>query len=112
MSQTDEQGKNLYAERYLSLKYENLLDHPWEEMRRIWSFLEADNDSEELHKAIEREMLLNPDAEWQVQKAKDIAEPIQKGKRGNWHTILTNDDRIQFHRIAGKTLQSWGYPLE
>ena len=96
----------------MSLKYENLLDHPWEELQRIWSFLGAVSETVDLHESVRQEMTRNPDAEWQVQKAKEIASPIQKGRRGNWRSIMTAEDQALFHSIAGSTLQFWGYPLE
>jgi hypothetical protein len=112
VTQTDQQAKKLYREHYLSLKYENLLDHSWEELQRIWSFLGAISETVDLKEAVRKEMARNPDAEWQVQKAKEIADPIQKGKRGNWRSIMTAEDRHLFHSIAENTLQTWGYPLE
>jgi hypothetical protein len=112
VTQTDQQGKQLYGERYLSLRYESLLEHPWEELKRIWSFLGAATEVDSLQAAVQQEMTLNPDAEWQQQKAKEIAEPLQKGKRGSWRSILTLADQQVFHSIAGSTLESWGYSLE
>lgn len=110
--QTDRLGKQIFGERYLCLKYEDLLESPWEELQKIWAFLRAGSFSEDLHQSVRREMDQNPDAEWQSQKAKEIAGSIQKGKRGNWRTILTPEDQRLFHSIAGTTLTSWGYPLE
>jgi hypothetical protein len=60
-------------------------------------------------------MTQNPDADWQQQKAKKIAQPqqgIAKGKQGGWREIFTPQDRHIFHRIAAGTLRTWGYPVD
>ncbi len=62
--------------------------------------------------AVISEMNQNPDAAWQAEKAKDIAQPLRKGKQGGWREILTPSDRKIFEQIAGTTLSAWNYPVE
>ncbi len=112
LSQTHQLGQALYGSRYFSLRYEDLLESPWEELLRLWDFLSAAPGDLDLKTAVEAEMNRNPDAEWQQQKAQEIAQPLQKGRRGNWRLMLTPHDRQIFHQIAAETLQAWGYPLE
>jgi hypothetical protein len=112
VSETDRIGKELYRQCYISLRYEDLLQDPWEQMQRLWSFLEASPADQELENALNEEMSQNPDADWQQQKAKEIAQPLQKGKRGGWHEVLTPADKKTFEEIAGQTLKTWGYPVE
>jgi hypothetical protein len=109
VTQTDQVGRALFGERYLSLRYEDLLRQPWEQMRRVWEFLEASPAGEELHRALEAEMTQNPDAEWQQQKAKDIAQALHKGKQGTWRELFTARDRQVFRQYADETLLAWGY---
>jgi hypothetical protein len=109
VAQTDQQGRTLFGERYLSLRYEDLLHQPWEQMRRVWDFLDAAPADEELHQALLSEMTQNPDADWQQQKAKDIAQSLQKGKRGSWRELFTARDRQIFRQVADETLLAWGY---
>jgi hypothetical protein len=109
VTQTDQQGKALFGERYLSLRYEDLLHQPWEQMSRVWDFLGAVPGGEELHQALAAEMTQNPDADWQQQKARDIAASLQKGKRGSWRELFTARDRQIFRQIADETLLAWGY---
>lgn len=109
VSQTDQQGQLLFGERYLSLRYEDLLSQPWEQMTRIWDFLGASPGDEALREALAQEMTRNPDAEWQQQKAKDIAHALQKGRRGTWRDLFTHRDRQIFRQIADETLLAWGY---
>jgi hypothetical protein len=109
VTQTDQEGRDLFGERYLSLRYEDLLHQPWEQMRRVWEFLGASPADEELHQALLAEMTRNPDADWQQQKAKDIAQSLQKGKRGSWRELFTARDRQIFRQVANETLLAWGY---
>jgi hypothetical protein len=109
VAQTDELGKALYGERYLALRYEDLLARPWEEMSRVWDFLGAAPAPAEVHEALLAEMGQNPDADWQQQKAKAIAAPLHKGKHGSWRELFTARDRQIFCEIADPTLLAWGY---
>jgi hypothetical protein len=109
VTQTDRQGRALFGERYLSLRYEDLLQEPWEQMRRVWDFLDTSPVDEDLHQALVAEMSRNPDAVWQQQKAHDIAQALQKGKQGTWLELLTARDRQIFRQIADQTLLAWGY---
>jgi len=107
--ETEQEGKRLYGERYCSLRYEDMLKQPWEEMSRLWAFLGASLPTPELRQALDAEMKRNPDAEWQQQKAEEIARAMQKGRRGTWREFFTLRDREIFHQIASETLKTWGY---
>ncbi len=107
--ETNQTAKKLLEGQYLSLRYEDLLSQPWEQMRRLWSFLEADTSLPDLQAALETEMNSNPDADWQQQKAGDIAAALQKGKRGTWQELFTPRDRQIFKQVAGQTLTAWNY---
>ena len=111
VTQTHQLAQKLYRDHYYSLRFEDLLETPWEKMSEIWSFLEADLDVEGLQEALNYELTQNPDADWQQHKAEEIAEPLQKGKTGGWREMFTIKDRQLFLEIAGNTLQEWGYPL-
>jgi len=112
VSTTSKAGKTLFGDNFLTLRYEDLIEHPEDEMRRIWSFLGADTTLPELKKALSTEFDQNPDADWQRQKANEIAQNLQKGQRGSWREMFTRRDRQVFLDIAGTALQSWGYPVE
>jgi hypothetical protein len=109
VTQTHRLGHELFRERYFSLRYEDMLGQPWEKMRRVWDFLGAGPADEALHQALTEEMSRNPDADWQQQKAQDIAQSLQKGRRGTWHELFTARDRRVFRQIAEGTLLAWGY---
>lgn len=109
VSETHQIGQELLGQHYYSLRYEDLVNHPEEQMRRLWEFLGAQTQSDDLDTAVSMEMQQNPDAQWQQEKAREIAEPLQKGKQGNWREIFTQKDRQVFQEIAGETLKVWGY---
>lgn len=112
IQETDQAGREIYGEKYLSLRFEDLTTDPWREIRRLWGFLGANLELPNLQEALEREFSQNPDAEWQQQKANEIAQPLQKGKSGAWRDMFTPYDRQVFRDIAGNTLQGWGYSLD
>ena len=106
---TDQTGQELLGEQYHHLRYEDLLNHPWEEMSKVWTFLGVEPHSTGLNEALETELKQNPDAEWQQQKAADIAGSLEKGKRGTWRELFTPQDQRIFKDMAGEVLIAWDY---
>jgi hypothetical protein len=109
--ETDQAASELLSERYHHLRYEGLLASPWDEMRRLWAFLGADVALPGLKETLEGELKQNPDADWQQEKASDIAAALTKGQRGTWRELFTPRDRQIFEEIAGETLKAWGYEI-
>lgn len=109
LNETKVEGIRLYNDEFLTLRYEDLLSQPFKEMQRIWSFLGADTSITVLPEFVANEMRENPDADWQQEKASEIASPLQKGKHGSWQEFFTSQDRRIFKNIAGQTLIDWGY---
>ncbi len=107
--ETDEKGRELFGDRYLSLRFEDLLARPRDEMDRLWSFLGVDTDISGLGEYISQELTRNPDADWQKYKAGEIIQILQKGKHGSWHELFTIRDSNVFEEIAGVMLKKWGY---
>jgi hypothetical protein len=95
--ETDRMGGELFGDRYISLRYENLLRTPWEEMCRLWQFLGVEPGTDALQAALQAELQENPDADWQQQKDSQIASSLPKGATGS------------FKQIAGETLVAWNY---
>jgi hypothetical protein len=110
--ETDMAGKELYGEKHFTVRYEDLLVQPVEEMSRVWAFLKADPLQPGLEAAVEAEIHENPDADWQQQKAGEIARPLLKGRHGSWREMFTARDRQVFHAVAADTLNAWGYEAE
>ncbi|MBM3143740.1 MAG: sulfotransferase [Chloroflexi bacterium] len=110
VAETDQMGRQLYGDgQYISVRYEDLLKSPWEQMLRLWGFLGVDTSSAGLPALLYEELSSNPDAEWQQQKAGDLIEPLKKGKSGSWRELFTTRDKLFFKDVAGDTLIAWGY---
>ena len=109
MNETDSIGKERFGENYYSLRYEDLLTNPEEEMDKIWAFLGVDPDFPDKRKIIFGEMEKNPDADWQRHQEKDLVANLKKGKIGAWEDLFTTQDNQLFQEIAGETLKKWGY---
>lgn len=108
---TDNAGRQFFGDRYLSLRFEDLISQPWDEMARLWSFLGGATDVPGLKETLSQEMTRNPDADWQREKAEVLTQSLVKGRHGSWRDIFTSQDKQIFHRIAGDTLESWKYEL-
>lgn len=107
--ETDQAARELLGEAYYHLRYEDLLRQPYDEMSKLWAFLGADPALPGLEASLSQEMGQNPDADWQQEKAGEIAGTLTKGKRGTWQELFTRRDRQIFKEAAGETLVAWGY---
>ena len=108
VEEIDSEGQRLFRENYCSLRYEDLLAHPFGEMQKLWDFLGARADAS-LEKAILDEMSSNPDEEWQAKRNEEIASFLPKGHAGNWQKLFTTRDKSLFKEIAGEMLIKWKY---
>jgi hypothetical protein len=109
--ETDRIARQLLGNQYHSLRYEDLLSNPWDEMSSLWSFLGVDLNLPGLPDTLQNELQQNPDADWQQQKAAKIAGALHKGKRGTWREMFTVKDRQIFNAVASETLATWEYGL-
>lgn len=107
VTDTDRLGHQLFGERYFSLRYEDLLARPYDMLSKVWSFLGVNPDTLEPH--VIQEMARNPDAEWQSQKAPDLAAALEKGRNGSWKQLFTEADKELFKGATGDVLVTWGY---
>jgi hypothetical protein len=110
ITETDKTGKEIFGNRqYTSVRYEDILIKPWDEMQRLWIFLGVDVSLPDLQDMLIEELGSNPDAQWQREKAAELVEPLKKGKSGSWRNLFTQRDRAIFKEIAGELLIQWGY---
>jgi hypothetical protein len=111
LDETESEGRSLFGENYCSLRYEDLLTRPFDEMQRLWKFLSVEIDPF-LEKAILDEMSSNPDEEWQSKRNEDIASFLPKGQAGNWQRLFTANDKAIFKEVAGEMLIRWRYETD
>ena len=109
LQETDDEARKLYGKNYFSLRYEDLLKHPFKEMSRLWKFLGVKTIHKSLEKTIQAEMMSNPDEEWQSKRDEGIASFLPKGQAGNWQRLFSAKDKSVFKEVAGEMLVKWKY---
>ncbi|MCZ2128060.1 MAG: sulfotransferase [Anaerolineales bacterium] len=109
VSEIDAAARELYAENYRSLRYEDLLAKPVEEINKLWQFLNVQNAGDSLQAEIQAEMNSNPDEVWQAERNEGIASFLPKGQAGNWRNLFAAKDRSVFNEVAGEALAKRGY---
>ncbi len=109
VSEIDSEARRLYKRNYISLRYEDLLKHPFKEMSRLWKFLGVKTINKSLEKEIQAEMESNPDEEWQAKRDEGIASFLPKGQAGNWQRLFSARDKSVFKEVAGEMLVTWKY---
>jgi hypothetical protein len=108
LQETEDESRHLFGDKFLGLRYEDLLERPFEEMKKVWAFLGVGAGSV-LEKSILDEMSSNPDEEWQSRRNEDIASFLPKGQAGNWTRLFSEGDKSVFKSVAGEMLMRWGY---
>ncbi|GAB4540129.1 MAG: hypothetical protein Fur002_06300 [Anaerolineales bacterium] len=109
LQETEDEGRKLYGENFFALRYEDLLKTPFEEMSRVWRFLNVREIVAPLREQIQMEMSSNPDEEWQSKRNEGIAAFLPKGQAGNWQRLFTKKDKAVFKEAAGEMLVQWKY---
>ena len=109
LQETEDEGQRLFGKNFLSLRYEDVLERPFEELTRLWRFLDVKKIDEHLEREINAEMESNPDEEWQAKRSEGIAYFLPKGQAGNWKHLFTERDKSVFKEVAGKMLIKWKY---
>ena len=109
LQEMEDEGIRLFSDNYFSLRYEDLLENPFDELTRLWRFLGVKKIDKSLSKQIKTEMESNPDEEWQAERNQRIASFLPKGHAGNWERLFTAKDKSIFKEIAGDMLVKWKY---
>ena len=108
LQETEDESRRLFGEAFYGLRYEDLLEHPFDEMKKVWEFLGV-KARKSLEKTILEEMSSNPDEEWQSRRNEDIASFLPKGQVGNWTRLFSEGDKAVFKEVAGEMLVRWKY---
>lgn len=111
LQETKHEGERLFGSNYRSLRYEDILERPFEELTRLWEFLGVKKIDKSLQKKLEVEMASNPDEEWQAKRNEAIAAFLPKGLAGNWQRLFTEKDKFIFKEIASRPMTEWGYEI-
>ena len=108
LQETEDESRRLFSDNFFGLRYEDMLEHPFDEMQKVWEFLGVEADRA-LEKMIIEEMSSNPDEEWQSRRNEDIASFLPKGQAGNWTRLFSEQDKSVFKQVAGEMLVRWKY---
>jgi len=108
LQETEDESCRLFGNNFYGLRYEDLLERPFDELRRVWEFLGVEADPT-LERAITDEMASNPDEEWQSRRNEDIASFLPKGQAGNWTRLFSERDKSVFKAVASEMLVRWNY---
>ncbi len=109
LAEVEAEGNRLFPGKFFTLRYEDLLSRPFDELCRAWTFLGARQPNPSLEQEVTAEMATNPDEEWQSQRNGDIASFLAKGHAGNWRTLFSAADKALFKQTAGQALIKWRY---
>lgn len=109
LKEIESEGRRLYGDHYLGMRYEDLLATPFEEMSKLWKFLGVKDIDGTSVEQIKAEMASNPDEQWQAERNEGIASFLPKGQAGNWSRLFTEKDKVIFKEAAGEMLIKWGY---
>jgi hypothetical protein len=106
----DKVGREFFGDRYLCLRYEDLLADPYYQIARLWRGLGVDLDEGMLKLKVTAEMQRNPAADWHAHSDPKLVMNLKRGLAGEWREMMTYQDRAMFWKMAGEVLLSWGYP--
>ncbi len=97
----------LLGSGYAEVRYEDLLERPRGEIRRLLEFLGASYDKETVGRCVEMssfERMSN-----RKRGKEDSASFFRKGVAGDWKNVFTDEDRRVFKEAAGDLLIELGY---
>ena len=97
-------GRRVGHERYLELRYEDLVAQPGRELERVCTFAGLAYDDGMLEYVGQTESAAKPHQQ-------RLSQAPTPGVR-NWRTELAPDDRIAFEQVAGAVLAELGYETE
>ena len=101
-------GARLLGDRYLEVRYEDLLERPEGELGRIDVSLGVDDGADTLRECI-RAASFERWSGGRRQGDEDSAALERKGIAGDWRQVFTDADRAVFKQAAGEMLIDLGY---
>jgi hypothetical protein len=103
-----EDGRRLGPDRYLEVRYEDLVDRPAEELARICAFIDLSFVASMLDygQAADRQDRMSP----APHEDASLHRAVTPGLR-DWRTQMPAEDLRRFEAVAGVTLEEFGYPL-
>lgn len=93
----------------LILKYEDLIETPEDELRRVCEFVDVEYHPRMLgfHKLDETQEAADKTVFWE-----NLSKPVMSDNKGKFYDQLTERERQIFESVAGNGLEMLGYPLQ
>jgi hypothetical protein len=109
--ETIELGQQYYGYRFHSLRFEDLVTRPSQEIETIWDFLGASPATDGIRSSLGDELNIKPDEQRRLKQLPPLVNLQREGTTGTWKELFTDRDVAIFHEIAGETLNAHGYTL-
>jgi sulfotransferase family protein len=100
-------GRTLLGDNYVEVRYEDLLERPVDETRRLLRFLGADDAETAARRCVELTSFERMSKRKRGQE--DSSSFFRKGVAGDWKTVFNEDDKRTFKAVAGDLLIELGY---
>jgi hypothetical protein len=111
VGKTVEDGPALLGESYTEVRYEDLLERPEEEVRRLLEFLGAGSNEEIVRRCVNAASFERLSGGRERGK-EDSSSFFRKGVAGDWRRFFTREDRRIFKQEAGELLIEIGYETD
>src|SRR5215208_5888944 len=108
VGKTVEDGPALLGENYTEVRYEDLLQDPEAEVRRLLTFLAVGSDEKSVTRCIEAASFEKL-SKGRKRGEEDASSFFRKGVAGDWKHAFTQKERETFDREAGELLARLGY---
>lgn len=103
-----EDGPARLGTNYQEVRYENLLQRPEEELRRLLAFLGAGAGEEDVRRCV-GSASFEKLSKGRKRGEEDASSFFRKGVAGDWEGVFTEQDRRIFEEVAGALLVRLGY---
>jgi hypothetical protein len=107
VSKARRDGVTLYSERYLELRYEDMLSDVPANIRRVLDALGARSGDAVVDRCARAGNFESVSSRKQGEE--DSGSFFRKGVAGDWRSVFNQRDRELFDRVAGETLEEMGY---
>jgi hypothetical protein len=106
LTSAEEAGAALGEGAFLLVRYEDLVDAPERELRRICGFLGEEYDPAMLnYHGAHVHYPTDP------HNTRNLTRPVLSDTRGRWRSGMTRREQRIFEAVAGKQLERYGYPM-
>jgi hypothetical protein len=102
------QGRRYFGNRYMEVKYEDLLQRPEEELKRMLEFLGADSGAEIAERCVSQASFESL-GQGRQRGQEDPTAFVRKGVAGDWKNVFTERNKRTFKNQAGELLVQLGY---